>query len=104
MQKVAEQHNLLKKPKKYLISSYFEKEFLINTKMEEFYLNLRLKIIRIYKFIELYPQNCCETLANEIVNSRREADLNKSKAVIALTNKLTGNSIFCQFIEEEKTP
>ena len=59
--------------------------------MAEFYLNLGLKIIRIYKFIELYPQNCCETLANEIVNSGREADLNKSKAVIALTNKLTGN-------------
>ena len=31
MQKVAEQHDLLKKPKKYLISSYFEKEIFFNT-------------------------------------------------------------------------
>ena len=40
MHKVAEQHDLLKKPKKYLISSYFGKNFLINTEMAEFYLNL----------------------------------------------------------------
>ena len=44
MHKVAEQHDLLKKPKKYLISSYFGKKILINTEMAEFYLNLGLKI------------------------------------------------------------
>ena len=86
--------NLLKKPKKYLISSYFEKEILINTEMAEFYLNLGLKITRIYEFIQFHPQKCFEKLANEIVNSRREADLDKSKTVIALTNKLTGNSLY----------
>ena len=94
MQKVAEQYDLLKKSKKYLISSYFGKEILINTEMAKFYLNLGLKITRIYEFIQFHPQKCFETLANEIVNSRREADLDKSKAVIALTNKLTGNSFY----------
>ena len=79
MQKVAEQHNLLKKPKKYLISSYFGKKILINTKIAEFYLNLELKITRIYEYNEFYPQKCFETLANEIVNSRREADVYKFK-------------------------
>ena len=94
MQKVAEQHDLLKKPKKYLISSYFGKENLINTEMTEFYLNLGLKITRIYEFIQFHPQKCFEMLANEIVNSRREADLDKSKTVITLTNKLMGNSLY----------
>ena len=75
MEKVAEQHDLLKKPKKYLISSYFGKEILINTEMAEFYLNLGLKITRIYEFIQFHPEKCFEKLANEIVNSRREADL-----------------------------
>ena len=75
MQKVAKQNELLKKPKKYLIRSYFGKEFLINTKKIEFYLNLGLEITRVYEFIKFYPQKCFEKLADEIVNSRREADL-----------------------------
>ena len=71
--------------------------------MAEFYLNLGLKITRIYKFIQFYPQKCFETLANEIVNSRREADLDKSKTVIALTNKLTGNSLYsASLLNKEK--
>ena len=103
MQKVAEQHDLLKKPKKYLISSYFGKEILINTEMAEFYLNLGLKITRIYEFIQFYSKKCFETLANEIVNSRREADLDKSKTVIALTNKLTGNFLYsASLLNKEK--
>ena len=103
MQKVAEQHDLLKKPKKYLISSYFGKEILINTEMAKFYLNLGLKITRIYEFIQFHAQKCFQTLANEIVNSRREADLDKSKTVIALTNKLTGNSLYsASLLNKEK--
>ena len=103
MEKVAEQHDLLKKPKKYLISSYFGKEILINTEMAEFYLNLGLKINRIYEFIQFHPQKCFETLANETVNTRREADLDKSKTVIALTNKLTGNSLYsASLLNKEK--
>ena len=71
--------------------------------MAEFYLNLELKITRIYEFIEFYPQKCFETLANEIVNSRRKADLDKSKKVIALTNKLTGNSLYsASLLNKEK--
>ena len=102
MQKGAEQHDLLKKPKKYLISIYFGKESLINTEMAKFYLNLGLKINRIYKFIQFHPEKCFETLANEIVNSRREADLDKSKTVIALTNKLIGNSLYSASLLNKK--
>ena len=103
MQKVAEQHDLLKKPKKYLISSYFGKEIVINTEMAEFYLNLGLKITRIYEIIQFHPEKCFETLANKIVNSQREADLDKSKTVIALTNKLTRNSLYsASLLNKEK--
>ena len=70
--------------------------------MAEFYSNLGLKITRIYDFIEFHPQKCFETLANEIVNSRREADLDKSKTVIALTNKLSGNSLYSASLLNKK--
>ena len=66
-------------------------------------MNLGLKITRNYEFIQFHPQKCFETLANEIVNSRSEADLDKSKTVIALTNKLTGNSLYsASLLNKEK--
>ena len=71
--------------------------------MAKFYLNLGLEITKIYKFIEFYSHKCFEKLADEIVNSRREVDLNKSKPVIALTNKLTRNSLYsASLLNKEK--
>ena len=62
--------------------------------MAKFYLEMGLKITKIYKFIEFFPQKCFAPLAQKIVNSRKLADTDKSKTVIALTNKLTGNSLY----------
>ena len=103
MRNVAEEHGLLKKSKKYLISSHFGKEILINTEMTKFYLEMGLEITKIKEFIEFYPQKCFAKLADEIVNSRRAADTDPSKAVIALTNKLTGNSLYsASLLNKEK--
>ena len=38
MQNVAEEHGILKKSQKFLISSYFAEKFLINSEMAKFYL------------------------------------------------------------------
>ena len=62
-----------------------------------------LKIIKIYEFIEFFRQKCFAPLAKEIVNSRRLADTDKSKTVIALTIKLTGNSLYsASLLNKEK--
>ena len=103
MKNVAEEHDLLKKEQKYLISSYFGEKFLINLEMAKFYLEMGLKITKIYKFVGFFPQKCFAPLAQEIVNSRRLADTDKSKTVIALTNKLTGNSLYsASLLNKEK--
>ena len=94
MKDVAEKHDLLKKEQKYLISNYFAEKKLINSEMAKFYLEMGLKITKIYEFIEFFPQTCFAPLAQEIVNSRRLPDTDKSKIVIALINKLTGNSLY----------
>ena len=62
--------------------------------MAKFYLEMELKITKIYEFIEFFPQKCFAPLAQEIVHSRRLADTDKSKTMIALTNKLIGNSLY----------
>ena len=71
--------------------------------MAKFYLEMGLKITKIYEFVEFFPQKCFAPLAQEIVNSRRLADTDKSKTVIALTNKLTGNSLYsASLLNKEK--
>ena len=78
MRNVAEEHGLLLKPQKYLISSHFGKEILINTEMAKFYWEMGLEITKIKEFIEFYPQKCFAKLADEIVNSKRAADTDSS--------------------------
>ena len=51
MLKITEEQGYLKKPRQYLISSYFGKNFLINSKMEKFYLSLGLVITEIQEFV-----------------------------------------------------
>ena len=62
--------------------------------MAKFFLEMGLKITKNYKFIKFFPQTCFAPLVQETVNCKRLADTDKSKAVIALTNKLTGNSLY----------
>ena len=70
--------------------------------MAKFYLEMGIKINKIYEFVEFYPQKCFAPLAQETVNSRRLADTDKSKIVIALTNKLTGNSLYSASLLNKK--
>ena len=62
--------------------------------MAKFYLKMGLEITKIKEFIKFYSQKCFAKLADEIVNSKRAADTDPSKAVIALTNKLMSNSLY----------
>ena len=65
--------------------------------MAKFYLEIGLKIIKIYEFIKFFPKNILFLWLKKFVVSRRLADTDKFKTVIALTNKLTRNSLyFCK--------
>ena len=66
MQNIAEEQGFLKKPRKYLISSYFGEEILINTRMAKFYLDLGLKITRIQLYLQIISQSivCADDFCN----------------------------------------
>ena len=93
MQKIADKQGFLKKTRKYLISSYFGEEILINTRMAKFYLESGLKITRIQEFIQFFPMKCFDELSHEIVQNRRLGDIDLDKKVLAMTSKLCGNSL-----------
>ena len=42
--------------------------------MAKFYLDLGLKITRIYEFVQFYPSKCFESLALQIAEDRRNGD------------------------------
>ena len=48
---LSEEGGYLKTLRKYLINSYFGKEVLIDTNKANFYLEMELRIIKIYEFI-----------------------------------------------------
>ena len=70
LKKVAEKHDLLKNEQKYLISIYFAKQFLINSEMAKFYLEMGFQITKIYEFIEFFPKNVLLLRHCEFKNSR----------------------------------
>ena len=94
MKSVAEEQGLLKKPEKFLISSYFGDKILLSTNLCKFYLEMGLKISKVYEFIEFFPQRCFSDLADQIVTDRRRADSNPIHQITALTQKLLGNSLY----------
>ena len=49
-----------------------------------------------------FHKNVLPLPEQEIVNSRRLADTDKSKTMIALTNKLTGNSLYSASLLNKK--
>ena len=44
--------------------------------------------------IQFHPEKCFASLANKIAEARREGDRDPNKQVIAMTQKLTGNSLY----------
>ena len=62
--------------------------------MAKFYLDLGLKITRIYEFVQFYPSKCFEALALQTAQDRRTADSDSLKTVLAMTSRLIGNSLY----------
>ena len=94
MQSIAEEHNLLKKPRKMLLSSYYLKKGMVITPMLIYLLELGLRIETLYSVIEYEPSKCFESFVDEVVEARRNGDTNENSSVVAETMKLIGNSSY----------
>lgn len=79
---------------KSLISSYFGNKILLYTPLIKFYLKHGLKITKIYQIMEYEKGTPFKNFVNQVCDSRRAGDSDPSKAIIAETMKLLGNSSF----------
>ena len=94
MEKFAVDNNLLSKPSKILIGSYFADKILLITPLLKWCINHGLEVTKIYEVVQYLPVKCFENFGLQVSEARRSGDSDPSKAVLAQTFKLWGNSSY----------
>jgi len=85
--------NPAKKSRK-LIGSYFGKKILIYAPLFKWYLEHGLVVTKVHSFVKCSAARPFEKFTEMVSDARRKGDTDKSKAVIADSMKLVGNSAF----------
>ena len=95
MKAYCEKHNVLKKPSKMLISSYYAERILLITPLLKFYLDLGLQVTKVHLLVE-FPEHrpCFEKFATQVCDARRMGDKSTDSDILANTFKLIGNSAY----------
>jgi hypothetical protein len=91
MKEFAEKNNLLKKPQKTLLCSYYAEKILLATPLLKWYLDHGLEVTHIYQVIQYKPKRCFTRFGNEVMEARRAGDQDKTKKILSDTSKLIGN-------------
>ena len=105
MQSFAEKNNLLKRPTKTLLCSYFAEKILLATPLLQWYLKKGLVVSKVYQTVQFKPISCFTNFGEEVVTARREGDVDKSKRIVSDSCKLIGNSAYgkCLVNKEKHT-
>ena len=94
MREFAEENKILSTPRPSLIGSYFGKQMLFATPLVRWYLSHGLVVSNVTLVLEYQPSPCFEDFGSRVSEARREGDADRSKAIIAETYKLLGNSAY----------
>ena len=90
----AEENDLLKQPKRMLISSFkLTNETLITT-LFNFYFDLGLQCTKFHRFVQYIPRKLFNSFVQSVVDARRAGDESPSAGVVSETMKLLGNSSY----------
>ncbi|RUS83075.1 hypothetical protein EGW08_009161 [Elysia chlorotica] len=99
MGKYASENKLLEQPRRTLIGSFIGKNIFLTTPLLRWYLEHGLVVERVYQVVEYKPSRCFQGFADIVSENRRTGDLDPTKAVIAETFKLLGNSAYGKSLE-----
>lgn len=94
MKQFAKENKIMQQPRRSLIGSLFGKKILLTTPLVKWYLDQGLVISHIYQVIEYTPRSCFRKFGEAVSEARRSGDKDPSKAIIADTMKLIGNSSY----------
>ena len=95
MREFAEQHGLLKQPRRTLVGSFWAKQILLTTPLLKWYLDHGLEVTHIYQTVEYTPSKCFESFVEFTANARRAADKDPEKnKILGDSAKLLANSAY----------
>ena len=102
MKTYAEENDIMSRPRRSLIGSMKGEKILLATLLLKWYLEHGLEVTRVYQVIEYTPKPCFKPFGDAVSNARRTGDADPSKAIIADTMKLVGNSSFGKTITNKE--
>ena len=94
MKNYAIEKEILKHPQRKLISNFKPENGTVTTPLFNFYTELGLQCIKIYRFVQNSPRKCFKNLVQSVLDARREGDENPLSGVVAETMKLLGISSY----------
>ena len=94
----AKEQKILTQPRKMLILSYHAENILLSTPIFKWYVNHGLEIGKIHEVVTFTPEKCFEKFALDVVDSRRQGDVDKTKHILGQNAKLLGNSAYGKFL------
>ena len=99
MGKYADERKLLGQPRRTLIGSFIGKNIFLATPLLHWYLEHGLVVDKIYEVVEYVPERCFQGFADTVSENRRNGGLDPTKAILAETFKLLGNSAYGKTLE-----
>jgi len=88
MREFAEENDIMSRPRRSLIGSYFGEKILLATPLLKWYLEHGLVVTRVYQVVEYTPKACFKPFGEAVSDARRAGDRDPNKAIIADTMKL----------------
>ncbi|XP_078359971.1 uncharacterized protein LOC144644372 [Oculina patagonica] len=98
MRQFAENHDIMSRPRRSLIGSYFGQKILLATPLLKFYLEEGLKVTHVYQAIQWTPKACFGPFGDFVSESRREADADPHQKILGETAKTVGNAGYGRFL------
>jgi G:T-mismatch repair DNA endonuclease (very short patch repair protein) len=92
--RLVERDNRLRQPQRMLIGSMKGQRILLFSELARWYLKHGLRMARICALIEYKRDTPFKAFGDSVSNARREGDTDPTKAILADTNKLIGNSCY----------
>ena len=104
MQAYCRRHDLMKRPRRTLISSYWASDVLLTTPLLRWYLKHGLVLSNVTELVEYYPQACFKSFGDTVSHFRRAADGDGTteNKIIGDLWKLNGNSSYGRSITNKE--
>ncbi|KAK3741586.1 hypothetical protein QZH41_012528 [Actinostola sp. cb2023] len=101
MKQFSEDNDMMKQPRHSLIGSMYGEKILLATPLLKWYLEHGFEVTQVYQVVEFTPEPCFSSFGVAVSNAHRAGDVDPSKAIIADTMKLVGNSSYGKTITNQ---